>query len=776
MISFLSTDLAREVADRVYTGTISVPFEWQVDTSFGNGGQVEGDNGGYVYALKPFDPDDTRRILAFRGTEISLTNVKDLYADLADIGKEQFDDLRNAVNTWLAQELVNGNRVEFVGHSLGGALVQWAMNDTNMLSVLELARQLPDPNGPESVPNSSFQIDFTRLHFTTFNAPGISFVQGEVATDHTSVVVGEHHVVIGHPPFVQGDIVHLLGGPPVGADGSQVLAHQVEFWEWGNLLQRSGIFAHTITIPEYFDSNLSPVVPYTPPYLDASVAQSFATNVSKLGNTDGTVDGNLEAMARLGLFALASGVGLAANTVALAAELSGLPFNRNLFADMIAAPVDGINRGLIFLTETAMAAGNNAADFSVRLSSGFVEFLSGVGSIAASVPNFISETLAPVLLDIAHGIANAVEGFLEDVQGTLFDLGQTLDFADLNPFTTAYSYALRDATLSAELRTAVEEAQQIVEHAGQTVAIRKGIGFNPFDTSSFDPSTAPPATVTLKEGQGQTLSIYLPFDAGTGGQHLRLSLNGPNASTFVLRTTNGEVPQQNGGFSLIVPEGANHLAVELQGTEDVSSSGTLSFLAVLTDVNNQQTHESGLEATITLSDTGKLLDGSLPIIDYFNGQQSVTWVGDNDNNEPSFNAGANHVAFGNGGFDILDFSQSVALFNHQIYGGIGNDALLGGEGKDRLFGEEGFDFLSGGGGQDVLYGGDTGDRLLGDSSDPSLVNSVPGNDYLDGGLGDDRLEGQAGDDTLHGGVGNDMLFGDDHVIYVNRPVGRDYLD
>ena len=90
MTSFINTELARQTAERVYSGITSVLPGWQIDTSFGVGGETIGDSGGYVYALKPLDPNDGRRILAFRGTEVSLTNLKDVYADVTTIGRDQF--------------------------------------------------------------------------------------------------------------------------------------------------------------------------------------------------------------------------------------------------------------------------------------------------------------------------------------------------------------------------------------------------------------------------------------------------------------------------------------------------------------------------------------------------------------------------------------------------------------------------------------------------------------------------------------------------------------
>ncbi|MDH4195630.1 MAG: hypothetical protein OEV70_15960, partial [Nitrospirota bacterium] len=482
-----------------------------------------------------------------------------------------------------------------------------------------------------------------------------------------------------------------------------------------------------------------------------------------------------QASLRMSLYlAATSGIGVAGS--ALGQTLRELTIDHTQLTTHLLSGADWLTDSVNYLRAQANAAGQNVADFSTRLAFGIYQEARAFTGVATDFLLNTTTALETFLRDTAQGISNAVSEFLHDVPNTLFNLDRTLNFADLNPFTSAYASALDGSGTSSALKAALEEAQSIVQQAGQTVVIQEGVGPNPFDTPGFNPSAAPPTPVTVAEGQSQTLTIYVPFAAQAGGQHLQLTLNGPQVNAFVLRTSDGELDLENGGFLVELPAGMRQLTVHLWAKEPVSNASNLSLSAQLMTSEQVATHEPDMEVSIALTDVGTIPNGSLPVIDYFNGQQSVTWVGDNDSNEPIFNAGANHVAFGNGGFDVLDFSQSVALFNHQIYGGIGNDALLGGEGKDRLFGEEGFDFLSGGGGQDVLYGGDTGDRLLGDSTDPSLVNSVPGNDYLDGGLGDDRLEGQAGDDTLYGGVGNDMLFGDDHAIYVNRPVGRDYLD
>ena len=518
MTAFIVTELAREIADRVYNGLSSVPVGWQIDTSFGDAGELMGDSGGYVYALKPLDPNDTRRILAFRGTEVSLTNLKDVYADVSTIGREQFSDLRTDVNSWLANELVAGNRVELVGHSLGGALVQWAITDTNMqdnnpannqtvTSVLELARQLDE----------DFVLDpSSQLHFTTFNAPGITHVLGgsTPATDRTSGVVGEHHVVIGHPPLVQGDPVHLLGGSHVGATGTQLIGHQVDFASMGD----NGLFTHTIRQPEYWTA---PVVAYIPLQLDLAFAQSFARHYSQLGNSDGTVEGNAEAMFRLTLYVSALGVALSVGELAKQAEaatqLAGLQFDREVFANTLALPGDGINQALDMLARAADAAGQSVVHLQELVSSALISVGETVGIAVGATESFIADTLVPWFSDVAQGIGNAVLDRLQDVPGTLFNLGRTLNFADLNPFTNAYAAALDDPRLDTALRTALEEAQSIVQQAGQTVVIQTGVGPNPFHTPGYVPGGASIATVEDKLGEVFRLSLPFarePVDSG----------------------------------------------------------------------------------------------------------------------------------------------------------------------------------------------------------------------------------------------------------------------
>src|SRR5687767_11488967 len=101
MAGLIPYRLAREVASDVYglfSGAIHgiIPTGWELDTTFnstpspiGNSGpgELALSGGFFAYALKP-QGIDGRRILAFRGTE--LTRLTDLYADTSNIGMTQF--------------------------------------------------------------------------------------------------------------------------------------------------------------------------------------------------------------------------------------------------------------------------------------------------------------------------------------------------------------------------------------------------------------------------------------------------------------------------------------------------------------------------------------------------------------------------------------------------------------------------------------------------------------------------------------------------------------
>jgi len=192
----------------------------------------------------------------------------------------------------------------------------------------------------------------------------------------------------------------------------------------------------------------------------------------------------------------------------------------------------------------------------------------------------------------------------------------------------------------------------------------------------------------------------------------------------------------------------------------VVNGGNLTIKGHLT-ISHWQAGDLG----IRLRDVSALPTGTLPVIDYNNGQPTVPYDGDATDNTPIFNAAANHIVRGFDGNDVLDLSSSSAAFNHQLFGGDGHDELHGGVGPNRLFGENGRDLLFGGVGDDVMDGG----------SDIDLLKGGAGRDALYGKGGSDGLDGGSGDDVLFGGDNNDVLSGESTGLGATT-TGNDYLD
>jgi Ca2+-binding RTX toxin-like protein len=440
----------------------------------------------------------------------------------------------------------------------------------------------------------------------------------------------------------------------------------------------------------------------------------------------------------------------------LAPILQPLALDINQFAQTLTTTGSNwLHEALVVVRDRGNALGHNVATLSAALASAVVDAARAIEASQTTVQNYLDAVLVPFVRDTAHGIGNAVLDFLQDVPGTLFDLGRTLSFTELNPFTNAYAAALDDRTIASDLRTALEDAQSIVQQAGQTVVVQPGIGANPFNGAGFNPDTIPPAAVNVNEGQVRTISINLPFEAGTGGQRLQLTLAGPNAGTFTVLTGSGTLTPQNGAVLLTIPDGQRQLVVGLRSTQDVSVNSSLTVSATLLDAAGTPTHTTHLEANVALADTGDLASSALPV----QGPVEATIQGT----------------------PLSDFLHHEGfLINDLMSGGLGSDWFEPWFGDDRVFGEGGHDLLRGGTGRDLLDGGDGVDRLEGDANQFGDVQGIPDQDYLDGGAGDDTLLGEEQDDVLLGSEGADQLLGDDYVPPpgqpITRPVGQDYLD
>ncbi|MFZ3003294.1 MAG: hypothetical protein WA071_23470 [Undibacterium umbellatum] len=339
MNGFVGKEVARQVSENVYQGTsgAQLPAGYQIDKSFANKGEFKGDNGVYMYALMPTAdntsvPSNTR-ILGMRGTEGKATDV---YADIADVGHGQFGAAKPAVNAWLANNIKAGNNIEVTGHSLGGALVQWTVNDKNLQAIADI----PMPPSKQGLPMADIQ---SHLHFTTFNAPGISKVPGTTPQDRTSGISGEHHVIAFEKKpgamLYSGDPVHLLGGEHVGGT---MVAHSP------NYAGQSFIEEHVAhSIVNKSGNWNAPVLPhYKAPAIDASEYQAYVKTMMGALGQDGQPKSESQAAAK----------------AALAIYLAGGKLGYETIKSGVNTVVDYSDKAINYASQTVKLGVNTVAD------------------------------------------------------------------------------------------------------------------------------------------------------------------------------------------------------------------------------------------------------------------------------------------------------------------------------------------------------------------------------------------------------------------------------
>ena len=478
---------------------------------------------------------------------------------------------------------------------------------------------------------------------------------------------------------------------------------------------------------------------------------------------------------------------LSSNESISSAQLARLNLDLNQYAQILLDNTSSTWRTdtLAWLRTKGVDAAFQPAEID-QMTVAFYNSLSTTPELAPAELTVLAQERDAFITETASGFANAIADLTQKITNVAFNLGQTISsFADIQLIDQAYAAELSDPRLSSSVRAAVEDAQAIVQHAGQTVVVQQGIGANPFNTPGFNPAVAPVATGTVREDGANMFTAYLPFAAGTGGQAIRLTLNGLGSNTVTVLSNGQELTPQNGTVTVIVPEGQQQIFFALRAP-DVSANTVLSLTAALVTSAGTATHIEQQEATVSLVDHTINYDDGRPVVTI----TSLVPEPDDDHNyiflEPE--GGLGDIALKSGHDQI--YANSIGGFitggygHDRIYGGSGSEVILGGsyflnqeptpipfeaaDGDDVIDGQGGDDEIEGDGGHDRLYGGDGIDRLFGDAGTYGSYFSPPGgDDLLDGGAGHDFLWGDYGADILIGGNGDDRLAGD-YIVHSGK--------
>lgn len=389
--------------------------------------------------------------------------------------------------------------------------------------------------------------------------------------------------------------------------------------------------------------------------------------------------------------------GAFSNTNSLRHEFLANNLNSDNFAQQLLSVNGGTWRtdALAYLSDQL----SNLADKTQvnGLAVAFYETLSTLPDLQPADLALFAQERDAFITDAGKGFSNALASFTRKFADVAFNVGQTItSFADIRLIDEAYAAELSDPRLSASGRTVLEDARDTFQGAAQTIVVQQGFSANPFNTIGFNPDTASPAAVNMTEGQLKAITINLPFEAGPGGQRLSLTLSGPNAGGFVLRTNGTDLLPQGNAFTLVIPEGQRQLVVGLKSTQDITALSALTVSATLVDAAGQPTHSTQMEATVTLAETGPFFDGTVPTINYgANGlpteeillPQTGAWIIER--------------------VEAKNYIFQSGQGSYRIYAGPGNDQLYGGPNNDRLSSRNGNDLLQVLGAMTISMGGKT---------------------------------------------------------------------
>ncbi len=319
------------------------------------------------------------------------------------------------------------------------------------------------------------------------------------------------------------------------------------------------------------------------------------------------------------------------------------------------------------------------------------------------------------------------------------------DFVSYDRYHDALVNAVDDPAFH-DVRDLLLDTLKWIERGGEWINVVAGRReTNPFDDPALV-SANDAGTGSLTEGRAKEFTLYLPYDAGAGGQRIKLTLGGPNVDQFeVSRDGNAITLDASGAFELVVPEGSREVVFALDAARDIDVDETLSLTAQLLDAAGNPTHQSHLELNLAFDAQVE----APPTI-------TNTIVGTS-----------------------LDDNRLGDATHRPRVGTAANDRLQGLAGHDELRGADGSDIVEGGSGADVVAGNNGNDEVFADSelNEVGLRNYIAssatattggprpsqplitGSDWLQGGLGDDTVVGADGNEVLFGGGGKDLLVG-----------------
>ncbi|MEO8186564.1 MAG: hypothetical protein ABI580_04280, partial [Burkholderiaceae bacterium] len=468
-----------------------------------------------------------------------------------------------------------------------------------------------------------------------------------------------------------------------------------------------------------------------------------------------------------------------------------------------------VSGGAIDPEATAQLIAKNLTMLSDEALSAAQEAAHAVNAGVEDVERFYDEIVEYTSQGIERVVNSVANGYSELVlkRDDAFEWGVDTSRSTLIALAEGFKNVSRGVT-ALVTRNAVVAA----ESASQAIIVTLGTGISPYGApgqsgaATVDPDLSESAV--LLERSGASFTLYLPFNAGPGGQKVLLRASGPNEVTLRLMART-EVPNDNGTFTVTIPEGSRQLALAFSQHGDIDDDSTLEIRAQLINASGNPTHAEHVEFTLTLDGESEVAIADAP------GQTSLTILGDQRTREFIDVVDATGGPVGQGyvpyvptgdferhfwtslgytplenwinweitdaayaiesvvldqetGITTISFRATSYTVLHNTLDDLGNlitEPTPDPDKGERLYGSTGADLIDAHGGRDIVFAKAGNDTVYAGSGN-DFVEAGPGDDWVDGGSGDDYLYGNEGNDRLIGGAGIDFLSGDISEAYI----------
>jgi Ca2+-binding RTX toxin-like protein len=407
----------------------------------------------------------------------------------------------------------------------------------------------------------------------------------------------------------------------------------------------------------------------------------------------------------------------------LANDLYSLDIDPAEFGEKVIDGADWISDTAI-LIESKLVSSGATPDQWARTQADVIAFFAGEAQKARAQDAATADRMEAALEKFAEdGIGRALASTNSDfiAEGSLGVLnafeGRSFDFTEYEHYRRALADVMDDTDV-VSARPYLEAALREIDLAGErpVLDVFASKPTNPFNDASFDPDTASPAPGEIADGGAGTYVVFLPYEAGQGGQKVRLDLSGTGADRLTVLSDGVVVPVTDGAFTLAIAEGRKQVAFALEAASDLGASGSVSISATLVDAEGVATHRTHFEANVTLAHEDETFD---KVFD----AASATDFRSADRISGYFNEGGSQ--------------NDPTLVRTRLVGTSRGDLFLGDHASESIVGSGGNDFVIEG------PGSGTGTYTAGDA-----IDAGAGNDFISGKLGA-RVSAGDGDDFVN---------------------------